>query len=52
MPKINKLIYLMFVNFMLILLINIYNPMISNAITTATVYLESNKSVIEKGEEI
>ena len=52
MSKINKLIYLIFVNFMLLLLINIYEPIISNAITTATVYLESNKSIIEKGEEI
>ena len=48
MSKINKLIYLIFVNFMLLLLINIYEPIISNAITTATVYLESNKSIIEK----
>ena len=52
MSKINKLIYLIFVNFMLLLLINIYEPIISNAITAATVYLESNKSIIEKGEEI
>ena len=52
MLKINKLIYLIFVKFMLILLINICEPVISSAITTATVYLESNKSIIEKGEEI
>ncbi len=52
MSKINKLIYLIFANFMLLLLINIYEPIISSAIATATVYLESNKSTIEKGEEI
>ena len=50
MSKINKLIYLIFANFMLLLLINIYEPIISSAIATATVYLESNKSTIEKGE--
>ena len=49
MLKINKLI---FVNLMFFLIINIYNPIISSAMTTATVYLESNKSIIEKGEEI
>lgn len=49
MLKINKLIV---VSLMFFLIINIYDPIISSAITTATVYLESNKSIIEKGEEI
>lgn len=38
--------------FIIVLLFSFCNPLLSNGITTATVYLTSNKNVIEKGEEI
>lgn len=47
-----KRIYLIIVILIIVLLLNICIPIFSKATTTATVYLESNKNIVEKDEEI
>lgn len=47
-----RIIYFIIVSFIILFGVNICNPIYSNATTTATVYLEANNDVIEKGEEI
>ena len=47
-----KRIYLIIVILIIVLLLNICIPIFSQATTTATVYLESNKNIVEKDEEV
>jgi len=47
-----KAIYIFIVSFLLIISNRFCFPICSNATTTATVYLTSNKDVIEKGDEV
>ena len=47
-----KIIYFLLWNLIIFFIINFWNPLISNATTTAKVYLKTDKNIIQKGEEI
>lgn len=47
-----KIIYFLLLNLTIISIINFVNPLISNATTTAKVYLKTDKNIMQKGEEV
>ncbi len=47
-----KIMYFIITSFIIFSIIDISNPIFTNATTIATIYLQANKSVVEKDEEI
>lgn len=50
--NVKKIIYFWFISIVIFFLINVIRPIISDATTNATVYIQSDTQVIEQGEEI